>query len=155
MPSNSSAPTSPASAGATTTTSIPRRRRPCTSGTRKLPETSPVKRGKLCVRKTTRTASVLPGLVQALERTGDLAILLAQAGDELAHEAESEEHDAADHHRLDEVQQRAKADAEPEAEHEREDTRQEADQEEQRADDAEEQHRLAAEAHLEPHGEQI
>ena len=84
------------------------------------------------------------------DRPRHVAGILAQAGDQLAYEAEAEERDAADDHGLDQVEQGAEPDAEAEPEHQGHDAGKEADQEQHGARQAEEQHRLAAEAELEP-----
>ena len=90
-----------------------------------------------------------------LDSTRQFALLLAEPGHQLAEEAEPEEHHADDQHGLHQAHQQGHVGADGEAQHHRHRAGHEADQEEQRAGQPEEEHRLPPEAELEPDREQV
>src|SRR6476661_3275755 len=95
------------------------------------------------------------GAAEAGEGARDAAVLLAEPRYQLTDEPEAEERDAGDHHRLDQVEERTETDAVAEAQDQRHNAGQKAQAEQRGAENTEEEHRLAAEAELEPHREEV
>src|SRR6266700_1373397 len=137
-----------------------RARPPCGSASAPPPVSA-----KRCGRCRTRRARATPARscpsrslaprLELIHLALQSAHLLPHAGDHFSHEPEAEQRHERDHKHHDQIEQRPEPDPEHVALDQRDHAHEEAEEEQDRARHAEEQHRLAPEPQLEPHGQEV
>src|SRR6476620_9575566 len=95
------------------------------------------------------------GLLHPRESARNLTALLPHPRDHLAEKTKPEEHDAADDHRLDQVEERPQPNAVTEAQNQGDDPGQQADDEEDRTAHPEEEHGLSTKPQLKPDRDEV